>query len=69
MNASSPTSYLGYDIAITQDKMRFTARVTREGALISHNNRNSEVWASESCGSSDRAIWVAKNAIDTGLIE
>ena len=69
MNASSPTSYLGYDIAITQDNMRFTARVTREGALISHNNRNSEVWASESCGSSDRAIWVAKKAIDTGQIE
>ena len=69
MNAISPISYLGYDIAIAQDKMRFTARVTRDGALISHNNRNSEVWASESCGSSDRAIWVAKNAIDTGLIE
>jgi hypothetical protein len=69
MNAIGPVSYLGYDIAIAQDKARFTARVTRDGALISHNNRNSEIWASESCGSYDRAIWVAKNAIDTGQIE
>jgi hypothetical protein len=69
MTASSQASYLGYQIDVSQDKTRFTARVSREGGLISHDGRNSEVWASESCGSRDRAFWVAKNAIDMGRIE
>jgi hypothetical protein len=68
MNPSGPTDYLGYQITVAQDKMRFTAKVSRDGGLISHDGRSSEVWASESCGSYDRAIWVAKNAIDRGRI-
>jgi hypothetical protein len=69
MIANNQLIYLGYTIAIAQDKTRFTARVSRDGGLVSHDGRNSEVWASESCGSFDRAIWVAKNAIDTGRVE
>ena len=69
MNANSQIAYLDYQIVIDQDKTRFTARVRRDEGLISHDGRNSEVWASESCGSHDRAIWVAKNAIDMGWIE
>ena len=69
MKADSRLAYRGYSIAIDQDKMRFTARVSRDGGLVSHDSRNSEVWASESCGSHDRAIWVAKHAIDTGQIQ
>jgi hypothetical protein len=68
MNADNRIAYLGYNIDIDQDKMRFTARVSRDGGLVSHDGRHSEVWASESCGSHDRAIWVAKHAIDTGRI-
>ncbi len=68
MNANSQVTYLGYQIAVDQDKTRFTARVSRDGGLISHDGRNSEIWASESCGSYDRAVWVAKNAIDMGRI-
>jgi hypothetical protein len=69
MIANSEVSYLGYQIKVSQDKARFTARVSRDGGLVSHDGRNSEVWASESCGSYDRAVWVAKNAIDMGRIE
>ena len=69
MNANCPIAYLGYQITVAQDKARFTAKISRDGGLISHDGRNSEVWASESCGSYDRAIWVAKNAIHMGRIE
>lgn len=69
MNANGQVAYLGYQIDISQDKARFTARISREGSLISHDGRNSEVWASESCGSYDRAVWVAKKAIDSGQIQ
>jgi hypothetical protein len=69
MNADNRISYLGYNIAIDQDKMRFTARVSRDGGLVSHDGRNSEIWASASCGSRDRAIGVAKHAIDTGQVQ
>jgi hypothetical protein len=50
---SENIAYLGYQIVIDQDKTRFTARVRRDDGLISH----------------DRAVWVAKNAIDMGRIE
>jgi len=69
MMADNLITYLGYRIDIAQDKTRFTARISREGRLVSHDGRNSEVWASESCGSLDRAILVAKNAIDSGRVE
>jgi hypothetical protein len=69
MNPNGPADYLGYQITVAQDKMRFTAMVSRDGGLISHDGRSSEVWASESCGCYDRAMWVARNAIDMGRIE
>jgi hypothetical protein len=69
MIANIPVSYRGFQITIAQDKTRFTARVIREdGGLISHDGRNSEIWASESCGSYDRAVWLAKNLIDIGKV-
>ncbi len=61
-------SYLEYQILIAEDGVRFTARVSREGGLIEHDGRASEVWVSASCNSRDRALWVAKNAIDTDRI-
>jgi hypothetical protein len=61
--------YLGYQIDVAEEKMRFTARISRDGGLVSHDGRHSEVWASASCGSYDRAVLVAKKAIDTGLVE
>ena len=69
MIANGRTAYLGYQITVAQDKARFTAMVSRDGGLICHDGRNSEVWASESCGSYDRALWTAKNAIDMGRVE
>ena len=69
MNSDKQIAYLGYWIKIGQEATRFTARVTREDGLISHDGRASQVWASASCGSYDRAVWVAKNAIDTGQIQ
>jgi hypothetical protein len=64
MDSSHQLTYLEYNISITEEGARFTARVSREGALIEHDGRTSEIWASASCGSRDRAIWTAKNAID-----
>lgn len=61
-------TYLEYQIGITQEGPRFTARVTRNGGLIEHDGRASEVWVSASCNTRDRAVWVAKNAIDTDRI-
>lgn len=69
MNIDEQIPYLGYQIKIGQELTRFTARVTREDGLVSHDGRASQVWASASCGSYDRAVWVAKNAIDTGQIQ
>jgi hypothetical protein len=66
---NSEIAYLGYRILINEEKKRFTARVSREGGMISHDGRTSEIWASASCGSYDRAILVAKKAIDTGRIQ
>jgi hypothetical protein len=68
MNPARHTDYLGYDIAITEEAGRFTARVTRIGALIAHDGRASEVWAAASCGSFDRALETAKTAIFTKRI-
>ncbi len=62
------TTYLEYEIGIIADGARFKARVTREGGLIEHDGRASEIWMSASCVSRDKALWVAKNAIDTDTI-
>lgn len=69
MTTDFQIAYLGYRIRIDEEKMRFTARVSREGGMVNHDGRISEVWASASCGSYDRAILVAKKAIDTGQIQ
>ena len=68
MPADDCLTYFEYRIDIVEEGKRFTARVTRDGNLIEHDGRASEVWASASCGSRERAIWVAKNAIDTDII-
>lgn len=68
MDENDQTAYLEYNIRIVRDGARFLAHVTRDGALIAHDGRSSEVWASASCGTRDRAVWVAKNAIDTDKI-
>ena len=68
MTADDSLTYFEYQIRIIEENKRFTARVTREGGMIQHDGRASEVWASASCGSRDRAIWVAKNAIDQDTI-
>ena len=41
---------------------------TRPGALIQHDGHASERWSSASCGSFDRALVVAKKAIDGDVI-
>jgi hypothetical protein len=69
MDTNGQTAYLGYQITVAQDKARFTPMVSRDGGLISHDGRKSEVWTSESCGSYDRAVWVARKAIDMGRTE
>ena len=68
MGSDDQISYLEYAIHITQEGQRYTARVTRDGGMISHDGRASEMWVSASCNTRDRAIWVAKNAIDTDRI-
>jgi hypothetical protein len=60
--------YLGYDIAITEEAGRYTPRVTRPGALVAHDGRKSEVWAGASCGSFDRALEIARMAINSKRI-
>jgi hypothetical protein len=68
MNADDQITYLEYQISIIEAAARFTAHVTREGGLIEHDGRASEVWVTASCNSRDRALWVAKNAIDTDRV-
>ena len=68
LNPNTSIPYRGFQIAVELNNARFTARVSCEGSLINHDGRSSEVWASESCGSYDRAISVAKKAIDDGRI-
>ena len=69
MTADRQTNFRGYEIIVTEEKMRFTARVSRKDRLVSHDGRSSEVWASATCGSYDRALATALKAIDTGLVE
>jgi hypothetical protein len=66
--ADTQLAYLEYDIKIVEDGTRFKASVSRGGGLIEHEGRASEVWVSASCTTVDRAIWVAKTAIDTDRI-
>jgi hypothetical protein len=68
MDAVDQITYLEYKISISQEGPRFVARVSRDGGLIEHDGRASEIWASASCVNRDRAIHVAKNAIDTDRI-
>lgn len=69
-DAHAPTqvSYLEYVITVSQDGGRFTARVTRDGGLIEHDGHVSEVWAAASCASLERAVLVAKTAIDSDRV-
>ncbi len=68
MNADEPVPYHEYQIRISEEGARFTARVSRDGGLIEHDGRASEVWVTASCNSRERAVWVAKNAIDTDRV-
>ena len=68
MSAETRTEYLEYIITTTEEAGRFTSRVTREGAMIEHDGHVSEGWRTASCASLDRAIHVAKTAIDTDRI-
>jgi len=68
MAADDRITYLEYEIDIAPDGVRFKACVSRDGGLIEHDGRASEIWVSASCVSRDRALWVAKNAIDTDTI-
>ncbi len=68
MAAGTQITYLEYTITVTEEGGRFTPRVTREGGLIEHDGHVSEVWAPASCVSPERAIHVAKTAIDTDKI-
>lgn len=69
MKADYKILFKGYQIDIAEERMRFTARISRDGGLVAHDGRNSEVWASASCGSYDRAVAVAMKAIDTGEVQ
>jgi hypothetical protein len=61
--------FKGYQIAIAEERMRFTARISRKGEMIRHDGRSSEIWASASCGSFDHAVATAMRAINTGQVE
>jgi hypothetical protein len=62
------STYHEYTITVTEAAGRFTPRVTREGAMIEHDGKVSEAWSAASCGSLDRAVLVARTAIDTDRI-
>lgn len=68
MSDASELTYFDYLIKITPDGARFKACVSREGGLIEHEGTASEIWVSASCVSAERAILVAKTAIDTDRI-
>jgi hypothetical protein len=68
MAADTQITYLEYTITVTEADGRFTPRVTREGGLIEHDGNVSEVWAAASCASHDRAVLVAKTAIDSDRV-
>jgi hypothetical protein len=65
---TTTSEYFEYTITVTEDAGRFTARVTRPGAMIEHDGHVSEVWAAPSSGSLDRAVQVARSAIDSDRI-
>jgi len=64
MSADTQIIYLEYVITVTEEAGRFTSRVIREGGLIEHDGHLSEGWKAASCASLDRAVHVAKTAID-----
>ena len=66
--AETQVTYLEYMITVMEVGGRFTAHVRREGGLIEHDGQLSEVWAGASCASFDRAVFVAKTAIDNDRI-
>ena len=68
MSADTRIVYLEYIITVTEENGRFTPRVTREGGLIEHDGQVSEVWAAASCASLERALLVARTAIDTDRV-
>ena len=59
----------GFQIIVAEEKMRFTARVSRDGGPIKHDGGSSAVWASSTCGSYDQAVAVAIRAINSGEVE
>jgi hypothetical protein len=68
MSADTQITYLEYLITVTEEAGRFTSRVTREGGLIEHDGHVSEGWKAASCASLDRAVRVAKAAIDSDRV-
>jgi hypothetical protein len=68
MSVDTQVTYLEYMITVSEEAGRFTPRVTREGALIEHDGHTSEAWKAASCASLDRAVHIAKTAIDTDRI-
>jgi hypothetical protein len=68
MSLDEKLTYFEFQIDIVEEAARFKAHVTREGGLVAHDGRSSEVWVTASCNSRERAIWVAKNAIDTDRV-
>ncbi len=68
MAADTQTTYLEYTITVSEEAGRFTPRVSRPGALIEHDGHASEVWSAASCASHDRALNVARTAIDSDRI-
>jgi len=68
MSADTQVAHHEYLITVTEEAGRFTARVTREGGLIEHDGNVSEGWKAASCASLDRAVHVAKTAIDTDKV-
>jgi len=67
--AVTEVEYRGYSIAVTEDGHRFTPYVRRNGRMVEHDGRVSEVWAAASCGSRERALDTAKAPIDSGRVK
>jgi len=68
MSAQTQIVYLEYLITVIEEAGRFTSRVTRDGGLIEHDGHFSEGWKTASCASLNRAVQVAKTAIDNDQI-
>lgn len=69
MAAGAEIDYRGYSISITEGGGRFTPRVRFNGRMVEHDGRISEIWTSASCGSRERALEIARTAIDTGRVK